>query len=65
MFLEYSIKEIHRKFGDGSLDPISLVVESIGKTNRLNPKYHIWSSFDADLLMRRARETVELVSRNK
>jgi len=65
MFLKYSITDIHRQFEDGSLDPISLAEECIAKTEKFNPEFHVWASFDADLLMRRARESMESFARNK
>ena len=65
MFLEYSITDIHRHFENGSLDPISLAEECIHRVNRFNLEFHAWVCFDADLLMRRAREAKALLACNK
>lgn len=65
MFAKYSIEDIHRKFGDGSLDPISLAEECIDKSNKYNPKFHVWAAFDADTLMLSARESMESLAQNK
>ena len=65
MFSKYSIEEIHRQFEDGSLDPIRLADECIAKTDKFNPQFHVWSSFDADSLMRRACQSKENLERNK
>jgi Asp-tRNA(Asn)/Glu-tRNA(Gln) amidotransferase A subunit family amidase len=65
MFSKYSIEDIHRKFEDGSLDPISLAVECIAKTKKFNPEFHVWASFDADTLMLRARESIKSLAQNK
>jgi len=56
MFLKYSIREIHQKLLDESLDPLSLTEECIAKTELLNSQFHVWVNFDAVSLRRRAVE---------
>jgi Asp-tRNA(Asn)/Glu-tRNA(Gln) amidotransferase A subunit family amidase len=65
MFLHHTIEDIHHKFEDGSLDPVSLALECINKTAKFNPVFHIWASFDADSLIRRAHETKEALEQIK
>ena len=64
MFLEHSIAEIHSRFKDGSLDPLSLADECIAKIKRFNPDFHAWVCFDPDALMRGASEVKASLVRN-
>lgn len=56
MFLEYSIKDIHRQFEAGSLNPLTVAEECITRVNRLNPELHAWTCFDSEVLIRGAYE---------
>lgn len=65
MLSKYSIADIHRKFEDGSLDPMSLAEQCIARIDRFNPEFHAWVSFDADSLRRRASEAKASLARKK
>lgn len=65
MFSKYSIADIHRQFEDGSLDPINLVEDCIDRIARLNPEFHAWVNFDAELLRRRASEVKSSIASKK
>ena len=65
MFSKYSIADIHRQFESGSLDPTSLAEDCIDRIVRLNPEFHAWVNFDAELLRLRAREAKTALASKK
>ena len=63
MFDKYSISEIHKQFEEGSLDPMSVVEECIGRINRFNPEFKAWVCFDSEALFRGAKIVQESLVR--
>jgi Asp-tRNA(Asn)/Glu-tRNA(Gln) amidotransferase A subunit family amidase len=64
MFRHNTIKEIHSKFADGSVDPLDLANSCITRINRLNPFYRAWVCIDPEALISNAKKTRELLSSN-
>lgn len=64
MFRQYSISEIHRKFSDGSLDPMTVANECIARVNRFNHEFHAWVCFDSEALIQGAHKARESLARN-
>jgi Asp-tRNA(Asn)/Glu-tRNA(Gln) amidotransferase A subunit family amidase len=63
MFRKYSISEIHRRFENGSLDPVAVAEECIDRVNRFDPEFHAWVCFNPDALICEARKVRESLAR--